>query len=48
MGNIPILVRREIEDHTIHFVLAFLLGCIASATIHVLQDGRSRFWRPVR
>jgi len=36
MGNIPILIRREVEDHAIHFVLAFLLGCISSVIIYVL------------
>ena len=36
MGNLPILVGREIEDHTIHFVLAFFLGCIASVIIYAL------------
>lgn len=36
MRNLPILVKREVEDHAIHYVLALLMGGIASALIHVL------------
>ncbi len=35
MSHIPILVKREVQDHAIHFVLAFILGCIASVIIYV-------------
>jgi hypothetical protein len=36
MGKILILVKREVEDHAIHYVLAVLLGGIASGIIYIL------------
>ncbi len=36
MRNILSLVKREIEDHRIHYVLALLMGCIATVMIYVL------------
>ena len=36
MRNVLILVRREIEDHAIHYVLAFLMGGLCSAIIYVV------------
>ncbi len=36
MGRLLILVKREIEDHAIHYGLAVVMGCIASLIIYVL------------
>jgi hypothetical protein len=36
MRNMLILVKREIEDHALHYLLAVLMGCIASVIIYVL------------
>ena len=36
MGRIMILVKREVQDHAIHYALAVLMGCLASAIIYVL------------
>lgn len=48
MGNILSLVKREIEDHWIHYVLALLIGCVASVMVYVLfrtldSSGKSTF-----
>ncbi len=36
MGRLLILVKREIEDHAIHYILAVVMGCIASMIMYVL------------
>jgi hypothetical protein len=37
MRNMLILVKREVEDHAIHYVLAVVMGCIASMIIYVFN-----------
>lgn len=37
MRNILMLVRREVEDHVVHYVLSILIGCVAAVMLTVLS-----------